>query len=246
MSVRSVRFSSAEFAKLKELLLIYEWGHRTLLTKLTILHEDFENFRDDNPIDHIRGRIKAPESIAEKLQRLGHEITVENARKFISDIAGVRIICPFVRDIYHLVDLLKQMPDITICEEKNYMEQPKPSGYRSYHLAIEVPVFYAGKIETVAIEVQIRTEAMNFWATLEHEAQYKYQGDIPEHLSAELVVCADEIAALDQRMFLIHQNILGHSTAIIAELTDDRQSKEKNKPLRGRELRRSYRGIRRG
>jgi len=245
MSVRSVRFSSAEFAKLKELLLIYEWGHRTLLTKLTILHEDFENFRDDNPIDHIRGRIKAPERIAEKLQRLGHDITAENAKKYIMDIAGIRIICPFARDIYHLVELMHSMPDIKIHKEKNYVLNPKKSGYRSYHLIIETPVFYSGRTVHVVTEVQIRTEAMNFWATLEHEARYKYQSDIPDHLSNELVVCADKIAELDHRMFLIHENILGRSNEITAEILDDKNSKYiLNKPLRGRELRRSYRSTR--
>ena len=242
----AVRFSSEEFAKLKELLLIYEWGYRTLLTKFTILHEDFEHFHDDNPIDHIRGRIKAPESIAEKLQRLGHEITVVDAKQYIHDIAGIRIICPFARDIYQLVALIQTMPELRVVGEKDYIQNPKPSGYRSYHLAVEIPVFYSGRSENVLIEVQIRTEAMNFWATLEHEAQYKYQGDIPAHLSDELVLCADKTAELDQRMFLIHENIMGRSDEITVEILSEKGQKEKNKSLKGRELRRSYRGIRRG
>lgn len=240
----SIRFSIEEFAKLKELLLIYEWGHRTLLTKMAIVHEDFEHFHADNPIDHIRGRIKAPESIAEKLHRLGLGVTAENAKKHIMDIAGVRIICPFARDIYQLVDLMRAMPDIKIRGEKNYVLQPKKSGYRSYHLIVEIPVFHSGQTDHVVIEVQIRTEAMNFWATLEHEARYKYQGDIPEHLSDELVVCADKIAELDHRMFLIHENIMGRSNEITAEILEDKNAKQGlNKPLRGRELRRSYRGF---
>lgn len=240
----SIRFSTEEFAKLKELLLIYEWGHRTLLTKLAIVHEDFENFHEDNPIDHIRGRIKAPESIAEKLHRLKHEITTENAKKYIMDIAGVRIICPFARDIYHLVELMRRMPDLKIRAEKDYVQNPKKSGYRSYHLLVEIPVFHSNKIDHVVIEVQIRTEAMNFWATLEHEARYKYQGDIPEHLSDELVVSAAKIAELDHRMFLIHENIMGRSNVITAEFLDDQNSKiVTTKHVRSRELRRSYRGL---
>ena len=119
------------------------------------------------------------------------------------DIAGVRIICPFTRDIYHLVELMRAMPDIKIREERDYVKNPKTSGYRSYHLIIEIPVFYSGQTVPVIMEIQIRTEAMNFWATLEHEARYKYQGDIPDHLSDELVICADKIAELDHRMFLI-------------------------------------------
>jgi len=207
----SVRFSQEEFSKLKELLLIYEWGLRTLYTKLQIIHEDFKNFHADNPIDHIRKRIKAPESIAEKLHRQNYEITAENAKKYIWDIAGLRIICPFSRDIYHLIDLLRSMPDLNIIEERDYINAPKASGYRSYHLTIEISIFHSGQNDTLPVEVQIRTEAMNFWATLEHEAKYKYAGEIPAHLSDELVICADEIAKLDHRMFLIHENILGRS-----------------------------------
>jgi len=214
----SIRFSLEEFAKLKELLLIYEWGHRTLLTKLEIIQEDFEHFHNNNPIDHIRGRIKAPESIAEKLHANGFDITAENAQKHIWDIAGVRIICPFARDIYHLVNLLRSMPDIIIREEKDYVKFPKESGYRSYHLTIEIPIFHSNQMENVVIEIQIRTEAMNFWATLEHETRYKYAGDVPQQLSDELVECADKIAELDQRMFLIHENIMGCSNAVTDEL----------------------------
>ncbi|MCL1949184.1 MAG: GTP pyrophosphokinase family protein [Turicibacter sp.] len=208
-----LRFSTEEFSKLKELLLIYEWGQRTLLTKLNILNEDFKNFQLDNPIDHIRGRIKAPESIAEKLHRLGFAITAENAKQHIQDMAGIRIICPFARDIYHLIELLHSMPDLSIVEEKDYVSTPKESGYRSYHLIVEIPIFYSSKTEQVMVEVQIRTEAMNFWATLEHEARYKYENHVPKHLCDELVVCADQIAELDHRMFLIHENILGKAGA---------------------------------
>ena len=218
----SIRFSTEEFAKLKELLLVYEWGYQTLLTKLHIIHEDFENFQESNPIDHIRGRIKAPESIASKLDRLGLEITAENAKKHIQDIAGIRIICPFARDIYHLIRLLHQVPGLNIIKEKDYVDTPKDSGYRSYHLIIETPIFYSGRTEHVVVEVQIRTEAMNFWATLEHEARYKYQNEIPKHLGDELVQCADRIAELDHRMFLIHENVLlGRSGESLEENSEE-------------------------
>jgi len=203
----SVRFSDEEFAKLKNWLLIYEWGQKTLLTKLDIMHEDFRNFQENNPIEHIKGRIKSPESIAEKLYKMDIALTADNAKKYLKDIAGVRIICPFAKDIYQLVGLLRSMSDITIVEEKDYVGSPKPSGYRSYHVIVDVPVFYSGKTEHVTVEVQIRTEAMNFWSTLEHKARYKYQEHIPQHLCDELVICADKIAELDNRMFLIHEII---------------------------------------
>jgi len=203
----AVRFNDEEFAKLKNLLLIYEWGQKTLLTKLDIMHEDFRNFQENNPIEHIKGRIKSPESIAEKLYKMNVELTANNAKRYLKDVAGIRIICPFAKDIYQLVDLLRSMSGITIVEEKDYVSNPKPSGYRSYHVIAEVPVFYSGKTEYITVEVQIRTEAMNFWSTLEHKARYKYQEHIPQHLCDELVICADKIAELDSRMFLIHEII---------------------------------------
>ena len=203
----SIRFSNEEFARLKDLLLIYEWGQKTLLTKLTIMQEDFKNFQETNPIEYVKGRIKSPESIAAKLHRLGLDITAENVKEHLKDVAGVRIICSYAKDIHYLVGLLRAMPDVNILDEKDYVNHPKPSGYRSYHVIVEVPVFYSGKTEHVVVEVQLRTEAMNFWSTLEHKARYKYQDHIPQHLCDELVVCADKIAELDHRMFLIHEII---------------------------------------
>ena len=203
----SVRFSVEEFTKLKEMLIVYEWGQRILLTKLDIMCEDFKNFHENNPIENIKGRIKSPESIAQKLQRLNLAITADNARVHLKDIAGIRIICSYAKDIYHLIDLLRSMPDVNILDEKDYVGTPKPSGYRSYHVIMEVPVFYSGKTEYITVEVQIRTEAMNFWSTLEHKARYKYQEHIPQHLCNELVMCADKIAELDHRMYLIHEII---------------------------------------
>ena len=203
----SARFHEEEFRRLKDLLHIYEWGQRTLLTKLHIMHDDFRTFRDSSPIEYIKGRVKSPESIAEKLSKLNVALTAENVRNYLKDVAGIRIVCPFAKDILYLVDLLRAMPDVNILDEKDYVSSPKPSGYRSYHVILEIPVFYSGKTEYMVVEVQIRTEAMNFWSTLEHKARYKYQEHIPQHLCDELVVCADKIAELDHRMFLIHEII---------------------------------------
>ena len=202
-----VQFSEEELAKLKNLLIVCEWGQSTLLTKLNIMHEDFKNFHENNPISHIRGRIKTPQSIAQKLQKLNLDVTADNAKKHLTDIAGIRIICPFAKDICYITDILRSMPDINILGEKDYISNPKPSGYRSYHVIMDVPVFYSGKTERVTVEAQIRTEAMNFWATLEHRARYKYMEHIPQHLYNELAICADKIAELDGRMFLIHEII---------------------------------------
>ena len=203
----SVLFSIPEFSELKKLLPIYEWGLNTLLTKLNIVHDDLKNFQDNNAVEYIKSRVKAPESIARKLHQLNLTVTAKNAKDFLRDIAGIRIICPFAKDIYFLAKLIRSMPDVTIIEEKDYVSNPKPSGYRSYHIITEVPIFFSGKTENVPVEIQIRTEAMNFWATLEHQARYKYREHIPQHLCDEFVSIADKIADLDNRMFMIHEII---------------------------------------
>jgi len=203
----SVKFCEEEFVRLKKMLRSYEWAHRTMLTKLSVIHEALKYNSDGNFIGSIAGRIKAPESIAGKLHKQGFELTADNAKKYLKDIAGIRIICPYAKDIYFLADLIREMPNGSIVSEKDYVTNPKPSGYRSYHIILEITIYHSGITETLPIEIQIRTEAMNFWATLEHQAKYKYKEQIPKHLSDELIVCADKIAELDNRMFLIHEII---------------------------------------
>ena len=210
-----VLFSAEEFERVKSLLLVYEWGHRTLLTKLSIIREDLKS-EGDTSIENIHGRMKTPASIAGKLARLNVPLTGESAKQHLRDIAGIRIICPFSRDIHRIIDLLRLMPEVRILDEKDYITKPKPSGYRSYHVIMEVPIFYSGKTDNIPVEVQLRTQAMDFWATLEHKAQYKYRDHVPEHLSGALVACAEEIAKLDERMFTIHEII----TLINQEGTD--------------------------
>ena len=202
-----MRFSEEEFAKVKLMLSSYGWALNTLMTKLKIVHADLRDFRDVDAIDYIASRVKAPESIAKKLHKLGLPITAQSARENLFDIAGARIICHFNKDIYMLAEIIKAMPDIAVINEKDYVSNPKLSGYRSYHLLVTVPVFFGGQTQNVTCEVQIRTEAMNFWATLEHKVRYKYQGDIPKHLSDELAIIADKIDELDKRMFTIHDII---------------------------------------
>ncbi|MCL2092678.1 MAG: GTP pyrophosphokinase family protein [Treponema sp.] len=178
-----------------------------LLSKMQVIFDSLKHFQHSNPIEKISSRVKAPENIEKKLLNLGYEASPENARKYLTDIAGIRIICSYAKDIYHLADLIRSIPDIQVTIEKDYISSPKPSGYRSYHMIIEIPVYYSSKTEVVPVEVQLRTAAMDFWASLEHRVRYKYQEHIPKHLSDELVICADKIADLDKRMFLIHDII---------------------------------------
>lgn len=203
----SVGFSNEEFIMMKNLMLIYDWGQKTLMTKLNIIQEDFKNNHKNNPIEYIKARIKSPESIAEKLDKMSLDVTAANAKEHIKDIAGIRIICTFAKDIYYMADILRSLPDVKILREKDYVSNPKPSGYRSFHVAAEIPCFYSGKTENIPVEIQIRTAAMDFWATLEHKVRYKYKDHIPEHLCDELAVCAEKTAELDNRMYLIHDII---------------------------------------
>jgi len=201
----AVRFSDEEFTRVKRLLPIFDWAKQTAMTKLTIMQQDLLLSEKRNPIEHLKARLKAPEAIAEKLQRLGLEITADNVKSKLTDIAGIRMICPFAKDIYRLVDILKLMTDWRIIEEEDYISNPKPSGYRSYHLLVMVSVSHSGITEEVPVEMQLRTAAMDFWATMEHQVRYKYKEHIPNHLSDELVLCADKISELDERMLLIQE-----------------------------------------
>jgi putative GTP pyrophosphokinase len=202
-----IRFSDKEFEELKKLLPIFDWGLKTMMTKVQIIREGLANFGGSSPIEHFKGRIKTAESIAGKLHRLGHDVTAESAAKNLTDIAGIRIICGYAKDIYSLAEILKSMPDITLIRESDYVNNPKPSGYRSYHLVLKVPVYFSDKQHNVPVEIQMRTGTMDFWATLEHKVRYKYGEHIPKHLSDELTMCAERIAELDHRMYLIHDII---------------------------------------
>ena len=207
-----ILFPAEEFSKLKKMLLVYEWGQKMLLAKLDIIYQDFKNFHDNNPIENIRSRIKAPESIAQKLHLTNHELTADAARKHVKDIAGVRIICTFAKDIYFLADIIRAIPYSKVISEKDYVSSPKQSGYRGYHILVETPIFFSGKLDHIPVEIQLRTAAMDFWATLEHKVKYKYEEHIPPHLSDELVYCANQIAQLDNRMFTIHKRISSLNT----------------------------------
>ena len=218
----SMLFPSGEFVRLKEHLILYECALKTVKTRIDILLKDFENFQSYNPIEHVKERIKSSESIADKLYRRGFEMTAENAREHLTDIAGVRIICSYARDILNIATVIKRQEDITVRSERDYITKPKPSGYRSYHLILDVPFYLTGTLETLPVEVQIRTSAMDFWASLEHKVKYKYNGKMPAHLSQELIDCAVQIAELDDRMYNVQDVIdlaYSHNSAQMMERT---------------------------
>ena len=178
----------------------YRAAIKEVRTKIEILSEDFAVRHDYNPIHHMERRLKIPASIEEKLERLGKEVSIESAKDNIFDIAGIRVVCNFVEDVYTLADMLIAQNDVKLITKKDYIENPKPNGYRSLHLVISVPVFLLDGREEVPVEVQIRTVAMDFWASLEHNLRYKKTKEIPARIDIELKACAEVSATLDKRM----------------------------------------------
>lgn len=192
----------------QEVTLVYNAALRQIETKMEILNDEFQHVHQYNPIEHIKARIKTPESIVKKLKRHGYESTIENMVKHINDIAGIRIICSFTSDIYRIADMISEQKDIRVIAVKDYITYPKASGYKSYHMIVTVPVYLSDRIVDTKVEMQIRTVAMDFWASLEHKIHYKFEGDAPEHIRSELVECARMVADLDARMLSLNEEIL--------------------------------------
>lgn len=188
--------------------LIYNAALKQIETKMEILNEEFKRTHRYNPIEHIKSRIKTSESIVKKLRRHGYESTIENMINYVNDIAGIRVICSFTSDIYHIADMIASQKDIKVVSVKDYITYPKASGYKSYHMLVSVPVYLSNRIVDTKVEIQIRTVAMDFWASLEHKMHYKFEGDAPEHIRTELVECAKMIANLDERMLALNEEIL--------------------------------------
>lgn len=191
----------------RDLLLVHKFALEEVKTKLEILDEEFRNIHDYNPIEHIRYRVKKPNSIIEKLVRTGLEPTIENARKHIFDIGGIRIICAFTADIYRVADLIERQNDVRVVLVKDYIKNPKPNGYKSLHMHVEVPVYLSSGVVPTRLEIQIRTISMDFWASLEHKIYYKYRNKAPKNITDELKRCADMISILDSRMLDLKNEI---------------------------------------
>lgn len=188
-------------------MMMYKFALDSFETKIEILKEEFQFLHDYNPIEHTKTRLKTPESILNKISRKGCDISLSSIRESIKDIAGMRITCSFVTDIYRISDMLKRQSDLKIIEVKDYILHPKPNGYQSLHLLVEVPVYMSDRQDNVCVEVQIRTIAMDFWASLEHKIFYKYNESVPQRLLQELKEAADSAAALDKRMERLHKEI---------------------------------------
>lgn len=205
--IRQVTDNETVYAVLEEFfesMVIYNSAIKEVGTKLEILNDEFQSKNKRNPIEHIKSRVKRPRSIIDKLERKGLPPSMKSIRENLNDIAGIRVICSFITDIYMIADMLKAQDDLRLISEKDYIKHPKENGYRSLHLVLEVPVYFSDHTEYVRVEIQIRTIAMDFWASLEHKLRYKIKGVIPEEISTELKDCADIISKTDIRMEKIH------------------------------------------
>ncbi len=191
-------------------LLLFDSAIREVNTKLAILNNEFKLAHQSNPIEHITSRIKSVESIAKKMKRYGKPLTVENVKGDVSDVAGVRVICSFTSDVYRVVEAITNQNDIEVVRVKDYIKKPKETGYRSYHMIVEIPVFLSDHMEKIKVELQIRTIAMDFWASLEHKIKYQFGDGAPQDIKLELVECANIISFLDRKMLGLNDYVTSH------------------------------------
>ena len=202
----------------KTIIFLYNAALKEVGTKLEILNDEFQHVHQYNPIEYIKRRIKTPESIVKKLKRYGYESTIDNMVNYVNDIAGIRIVCSFTSDIYRMAEMIGKQNDLTVVSVKDYIRHPKESGYKSYHMLVTVPIFLSDRVVDTKVEIQIRTIAMDFWASLEHKIYYKFEGNAPEYISKDLRECAEIVSMLDAKMLSLNEAILEAKAAQEAEL----------------------------
>ena len=190
------------------LMVYYKCAMMEVETKFNVLNEEFSIEHDRNPINSIKTRLKSPRSIIEKLERKGMPTNLESLYESLNDIAGIRVTCSFLHDVYRLADALTSQDDIKLIETKDYIKNPKPNGYRSLHLIVAVPVFLASEKKMMKVEIQLRTIAMDCWASLEHQLNYKKDRDFTPEMKNELMRCAELAAELDMRMDKLGEDVL--------------------------------------
>lgn len=192
----------------KTVIFLYNSALKEVGTKLEILNDEFQHVHQYNPIEYIKKRIKSPESIVKKLKRYGYESTIDNMVNYVNDIAGIRIVCSFTSDIYRMAEMIGKQNDLTVVSLKDYIKHPKESGYKSYHMLVTVPIFLSDRVVDTKVEIQIRTMAMDFWASLEHKIYYKFEGNAPDYISEDLRECAEFVSMLDAKMLSLNEAIL--------------------------------------
>ncbi len=186
--------------EVSELMLKYNFALQLLETQFNILIKEFEFKNKYNPVEHMKSRLKTEKSIIDKLNKKGYEVTTKNMISHVHDIIGIRIVCSFLEDVYDIVDIIKSSKQFKVKEEKDYIKNPKSTGYMSYHLIVLVPIYLNETVEHVEAEIQIRTSAMDFWASIDHKVQYKFPSEIPEEVKKEMYNCSLDIRKLDEKM----------------------------------------------
>lgn len=197
----------SDLQNLLEMQQIYNAAIKEIQTKLEILNEEFKVKFARNPIHHVESRLKSTRSIVKKLRQKNYEVSIESARTNLNDIAGIRIVCCYIDDVYRVANMLLAQTDIELVKSQDYIKNPNYNGYRSLHLDLRVPVFLSERTEKVTVEVQIRTVAMDFWASLEHDLRYKSDKEIPSSIGEDMLKCANEIAEIDAKMQSIYREI---------------------------------------
>lgn len=189
-------------------MLLYNAAIKEMATKVEILNDEFQHTHQYNPIEYVKSRVKRPESIIKKLKNYGYEESIENMVNYCNDIAGFRIVCSFTSDIYRMADMIGGQNDITVISIKDYIKNPKESGYKSYHMLVSIPIFLSDKVVDTKVEIQIRTIAMDFWASLEHKIYYKFEGNAPDYISRDLRECSGIVSMLDAKMLSLNNAIM--------------------------------------
>ena len=189
-------------------IFLYNSALKEVKTKVEILNDEFQQVHQYNPIEYVKARIKTPKSIVKKLKRYGKETSIENMINYINDIAGIRIVCSFTSDIYKLAEMIGKQKDLTVVSVKDYIKNPKESGYKSYHMLVTIPIFMSDRTVNTKVEIQIRTMAMDFWASLEHKIYYKFEGNAPDYISRDLRECSEIVSMLDAKMLQLNEAIL--------------------------------------
>lgn len=207
LSIRDHDEIKMDTLELVKFIMTYKFAVNEITTKLNILNEEFKYVHDYNPIENISSRVKTPESILQKMKRKNCDLTIKSIKENIKDIAGVRITCSFISDVYKVYEMLQKQKDIDVVQCKDYIKHPKPNGYQSLHLIIIIPVFLSDRVEDTYVEIQIRTKAMDFWASLEHKIYYKFGKEIPENLTNELKEAALSAIELDKKMERLHEEV---------------------------------------
>lgn len=199
------------------MMFLYHSALKKIGTRLDIMNDEFRHINKYNPIEYIKARIKTPESIVKKLRRNGYESTIENMVNHVNDIAGIRIVCSFTSDIYRIAELIGKQNDLMVLSVKDYIRHPKDSGYKSYHMLVTTPIYMENSTVDTKVEIQIRTIAMDFWASLEHKIYYKFEGNAPDYISKELRDCAGIVSMLDAKMLQLNEAIQETKDQIVNE-----------------------------